>query len=498
MPQIFAKAMSVCPVCLKTILANKVVGMDGFLHMEKSCPEHGCFDALIWEGDLESYKAWGGLPSSPVTPVGARPTEKGCPYDCGLCEAHWRDGCCVLLEVTGHCNLRCPVCFASAGEGTAQEDPSLEEIRKLYDMLMERGGPFNIQLSGGEPTLRDDLDEIIALGREKGFTFFQLNTNGLRIAEEEGYAGWLSRAGVSCVFLQFDGLRDSDYEALRGKALLSQKLRTVEACEKARLPVVLVPTIAPGINEDSVGSILDFALSHAPHVRGVHFQPISYFGRCDLPTIEQERITLPRILEDIAKQTEGRMKASDFHGGGAESPYCSFHAAYRLGADGTINALAKKNSGCCGAPSIPDEGTCRNEAEASCCAATEPCCNETTACCTETTAACCGTRQETARTVRSSEARDFVAQQWGARTACCKDVPGTEASSLDTFLEEAVRQTFTVSGMLFQDAGNLELERLKRCYICETDSEHGMVPFCAYNLTDTSGRSLYRKGRNPQ
>ncbi|MBR4696678.1 MAG: radical SAM protein [Selenomonadaceae bacterium] len=511
MPEIFAKALSVCPVCLKTIPTNKVVGADGFIHMEKECPEHGPFDALLWEGHLESYQAWGGMPSTPVTPAGARPTEKGCPYDCGLCEAHWRDGCCVLLEVTSRCNLRCPVCFASAREGTAQEDPGLEEIGKLYDMLMERGGPFNIQLSGGEPTLRDDLDEIIALGMEKGFTFFQLNTNGLRIAEEEGYAGWLSRAGVSCVFLQFDGLRDSDYEALRGKQLLSQKLRIVKACEKAGLPVVLVPTIAPGINEDSVGSILDFALSHAPHVRGVHFQPISYFGRCDLPAVEQKRITLPRILGDIEKQTEGRMKTSDFHGGGAESPYCSFHAAYRLGADGTIKALAKKNSGCCCGPSIPDEEPCCSDAEASCCAETEPCCseaetsccseaepccNEVASCCTETTVSCCGTEQKTARTVRSSEARDFVAQQWGARTSCCEDVPGTEASSLDAFLEEAVRQTFTVSGMLFQDAGNLELERLKRCYICETDPERGMVPFCAYNLTDTSGRALYRKGRD--
>ena len=47
--------------------------------------------------------------------------------------------------------------------------------------------------------------------------------------------------------------------------------------------------------------------------------------------------------------------------------------------------------------------------------------------------------------------------------------------------------------MLFQDAMNLDLDRLKRCYICELDSERGMVPFCAYNLTDTDGKALYRK-----
>ena len=68
----------------------------------------------------------------------------------------------------------------------------------------------------------------------------------------------------------------------------------------------------------------------------------------------------------------------------------------------------------------------------------------------------------------------------------------TETSSLDEFLENVRRNTFAVSGMLFQDAMTLDLERLKRCYICEVDSRYGMVPFCAYNLTSLDGKSLYR------
>ena len=61
---------------------------------------------------------------------------------------------------------------------------------------MAHGGPFNIQLSGGEPTMRDDLPEIIHMGRKKGFTFFQLNTNGIRLAREDGYARKLKKAGL--------------------------------------------------------------------------------------------------------------------------------------------------------------------------------------------------------------------------------------------------------------------------------------------------------------
>ena len=436
----FGEIKSVCPVCLGRIPALMVEEDDGNIYMHKSCWEHGSFRTLVWEGDYASYMAWGaGDLNGTVIPVRAQPVEKGCPYDCGLCQSHERDGCCVLLELTNRCNLKCPVCFASAGE-QKPHDLSLEEIGKQYDLLMERGGPFNIQLSGGEPTMRDDLDQIIALGREKGFSFFQLNTNGIRIAKEAGYADYLKEAGVSVAFLQFDGMDDAIYRTLRGADLLDIKIKAIDNCKAAGIPVVLVPTVAPGVNDHALGDILKFALSRTPHIRGVHIQPISYFGRCGLAAPEV-RLTIPGVLRRIEKQMDGLMKITDFGGGGAESPYCSFHASYTRCKDGTIKALPRRRSqGCC---------------------------------------------------VKSSEARDFVSQQWSGKAAGCD---GDEAtSSLDEFLQQVVENTFTVSGMVFQDAYNLDLDRLRRCYICEVDTDRGMVPFCAYNLTDNQGRALYRK-----
>jgi len=436
---VIGTTLSVCPVCLTKVAAKKVVGEDGSIYMEKRCWEHGSFRTLIWEGDLDSYVNWAAQDAGgKVTPVHAVGVERGCPYDCGLCVNHERDGCCVLLELTNRCNLRCPVCFASAGEQKPRDLP-LEEIAKQYDLLLERGGPFNIQLSGGEPTMRDDLPEIISIGKEKGFTFFQLNTNGLRLANEAGYAAHLAKAGVSTVFLQFDGLTDDIYRALRGADLTETKLRAIENCREAGLPVVLVPTVALGVNDHALGDILRFALSKTPHIRGVHIQPISYFGRCSLeePPV---RLTIPAVLRRIEEQTEGLMKAADFGGGGAESPYCSFHASYRRREDGSLHPLPRRRSQCC--------------------------------------------------CVKSSDARDFVSQQWSGKAAGCD---GDEAtSSLDEFLQKAVESTFAVSGMVFQDAWNLDLDRLRRCYICEVDSERGMVPFCAYNLTDLDGHALYR------
>ena len=71
------------------------------------------------------------------------------------------------MEVTSRCNLGCPVCFASAG--TPSKEPDIAMIGSWFDAMMNSGGPFNIQLSGGEPTMRDDLDEIIRLGRGRIF-----------------------------------------------------------------------------------------------------------------------------------------------------------------------------------------------------------------------------------------------------------------------------------------------------------------------------------------
>ena len=437
---IIGRTKSVCPVCLRVLDAEKRVGRDG-IYLDKNCPEHGQFSALIWEGNMASYLRWNTRNSAVDPPKDGRAPEKGCPLDCGLCTEHLRKGCCVLLELTKRCNLRCPVCFASAGE--TAEDLPLSEIERQYDWLMAHGGPFNVQLSGGEPTVRDDLPEIIRLGREKGFTFFQLNTNGLRLAAEPDYAKKLKAAGLNTVFLQFDGLDDEVYRTLRGRPLKEEKLRCVEACAAAGLGVVLVPVVAAGVNEEQLGPILRYALEKSPAVRGVHVQPLSYFGRCSLERPARP-LTIPAVLRLIEAQTEGLFRASDFTGGGAENPYCSFHAAYRLRADGSLKLLPRRAEGGC--------------------------------CCTA-----------------SDDSRVSVAEQWnGEDPSFEEDGAMTETSALDEFLLRARRATFTLSGMAFQDAWSLDLDRLRRCHICEVDGRYGMVPFCAYNLTDSEGRSLYR------
>ncbi len=299
---------SVCPVCLKRIPAQRVA-VDDDVFLDKTCTEHGYFRTIIWRG-TPSYASWyvPKLPSKP--PVCSATMDKGCPFDCGLCPDHRQHSCCVLLEVTQRCNLLCPVCFASSQR--VGRDPDPETIEGWYRMLLDAGGPYNIQLSGGEPTVRDDLPEIVAMGRSLGFGFIQLNTNGLRLAGDPAYVRRLKDAGLSCVFLQFDGTNDAIYEKIRGVALLEMKKTVVARCEEERLGVVLVPTLVPGINTENIGGIIDFAVKRMPSIRGVHFQPVSYFGRYPLQPLDKDRITVPEVIRSVERQTNGVIKAEDF------------------------------------------------------------------------------------------------------------------------------------------------------------------------------------------
>jgi hypothetical protein len=99
----------------------------------------------------------------------------------------------------------------------------------------------------------------------------------------------------------------------------------------------------------------------------------------------------------------------------------------------------------------------------------------------------------------SERAQKFVARQWvfPATEPVVRDpsIP-INVESLDTFLRDEKQNTLSISGMAFQDAWNLDLERLRECFIHVVGSDRRLVPLCAFNLTDAHGRALHRtRGR---
>ncbi|NLM52770.1 MAG: radical SAM protein [Firmicutes bacterium] len=431
MRKILRKTYSVCPVCLKRIPADHVA-LGNKIYLEKSCPEHGSFSTIIWHGlrDLESWR--GNLPEI------AEGENENCPHACGLCPEHQQDTCCVLLEVTKRCNLRCTFCFAQGGDG---EDIPFATVRSHLFALADPGKTL-VQLSGGEPTVRDDLPQIVAAAKEAGCQYVQLNTNGIRLAQDQEFVKELAQAGLSFVFMQFDGTNDDIYRRLRGQDLFALKKQAIEHCALFNLGVTLVPTLVPGVNTDEIGNLIRFAVAHAPAVRGVHFQPVSYFGRIPALPSEAERFTLDQLLAAIEAQAGELVPQDSILPSRCDHPLCGFHGDYIVMNDKTLYPLRRKEENCC--------------------------CQPTTA----------------------EQNRAFVARRWQrpqAEAALSSDqenpsLAGDEIETLEGFLRRIRSHSFTLTAMAFQDAGNLDLERLRRCSL-HVFANGRFVPFCAYYLT---------------
>ncbi len=432
---------SLCPICLKKISAS-ILTEGSTSYMVKECPDHGEYQTVLWRGGVP-MEQWmrdkeRAYIENPVTKV-----DKGCPYDCGLCKEHRQHTCTALIEVTQNCNLQCEFCFANSA-ANKETEPSIEKIRFQYQSVLKVSGICNIQLSGGEPTIRNDLPEIVKLGCDMGFAFIQVNTNGIRMAEDENYVIKLKEAGLSSIFLQFDGTSDKIYETLRGKALFEKKKKAIENCEKHDIGVVLVPTLVPGVNVDNIGEIIKFGIKHAPTVRGVHFQPVSFFGRMPRKPQDTDRITLPEVMEEISKQTDHMILTESMKPPGCENALCSFHGNYIIEETG-LRQVTKRTSSCCGTEKA-EEGAIK--------------------------------------------AKAFVARKWSTGSCSCEQ--DKSDSDWDEILNKIQKNSFSISAMAFQDVWNVNLERIKDCCIHVVTRDGRLIPFCMYNLTNTEGKSLYR------
>ena len=427
-PNKVKKTASVCPECLQRIPA-RLVREGSEWYMKKTCPEHGNFKTIVWRG-LPELTGWG----SYKAPKEEWEDMPDCLNDCGLCSKHLQSTCCVLIEITSRCNLHCPVCFAESGDFEPMREKTPDELYEDFCAMTAANRRF-IQLSGGEPTVRDDLPEIVAAAKRAGASSIQLNSNGLRLAAEPEFTKKLAEAGLNFVFMQFDGVSDEPYKKLRGRSLLEQKLEAIRVCGEAGLGVTLVPTVVPGVNDHEIGAIVKLAMENSPVVRGVHFQPVSYFGRYPQPPKDEDRITLPEILRAIEEQTEGLIKVSDIAPSACDHPRCGFHGDFVIMPDG-ITAITPKQqtSGdcCCSKTAEPDAEALRN--------------------------------------------RRFVARRW-TRDLDAEQFEG-DMDSFDGLLARIKSHGFTITAMAFQDAWNLDIERLRRCSL-HVYRDGRIVPFCA-------------------
>ena len=171
--------------------------------MSKVCPTHGECEELYF-GSYEMYKKFstywmdGKGAHSPNVMI----DKCSCPNNCGLCSNHLSHSGLANMIVTNRCDLTCWYCFfyvKKGLEGAYMYEPDHTQVRGMMKTLRaERPIPGNsMQITGGEPMLREDIADVIKIMKEEGVDHIQMNTNGIRHAMDPEAAREVRLAGCN-------------------------------------------------------------------------------------------------------------------------------------------------------------------------------------------------------------------------------------------------------------------------------------------------------------
>ncbi|MCB0456280.1 MAG: radical SAM protein [Flavobacteriaceae bacterium] len=294
--------LSLCEKCLKRV-DTKIVFENDAVFMLKRCPEHGTSKVLIAD-DIEYYKNIRNYNKPSETPYKFNTkTHFGCPYDCGLCPDHEQHSCLTIVEITDRCNLTCPTCYANSSPSYGRHR-TLEEVIKMLDTIVENEKePDVVQISGGEPTLHPQFFEILDYAKQLPIRHLMLNTNGIKIAKDKEFVKRLKTYSPDFeIYLQFDSFKNEVLQTLRGADLNQIRKDAIENLNEVNLSTTLVVTLQKGLNDNEIGSIIDYALKQKC-VRGVTFQPTQIAGRLEHFDPSKDRITLTEVRRKILEQT---------------------------------------------------------------------------------------------------------------------------------------------------------------------------------------------------
>lgn len=477
------KTTSLCPRCRKVIEAD-IFERDGAVWMSKECPVHGYFEGIYWS-DVDMYLGAEKYAYDGKGVQNPQITATSCPDDCGLCNLHLSSTCLANIDVTNRCNLSCDFCFANANARGYVYEPSLEQIREMLSALRnEQLVPaIAVQFSGGEPTLRDDLPDMIKMAKEMGFLQVQIATNGIRLGREPELAQALRDAELSTVYLHFDGI------SKKTEPLLEVRKKAIENCRKAKQGVVLVPTIINGVNDHEIGDTIYFAAENIDVIRGVNFQPVAFTGAASADDVKRQRFTIPDLADRMEKQTNGAIKKTDLYPVPcvvslsklveayrkepqiefSAHPHCGV-ATYAFVSDGNIIPINRFVDVDKFFSSVDDTVDLLN----------------------------------TSRWFAKTRA---MMKGLKALNRCIHDDRQPENVNLKSVLKRVLKEqdyktlrefhlnALFIGAMHFQDAYNYDIERVKRCVIhyVTPDPERRIIPFCAYNSGPTFRNEIEQK-----
>jgi len=256
---------AVCQTCRKRLPATHIVA-DGKVYIRKSCPECGESEALV-SSDAATWQRkreiWNYDAQAPLH----------CSLHCERCSREHHPKM-VFLDVTNRCNMNCPICIANIPGMGFEFHPPMAYFEKVAAGLAAFDPRPTVQLFGGEPTVREDLFEIIDLCRLHGLRV-RVVTNGLRLADED-YCKKLCDAKVP-ILIAFDGRDPEIYARLRkSPGACERKLKALENLRRhSQRKNIIMCCVARHINDQHMADLIAFCHENRDIISAMHLIPLT-------------------------------------------------------------------------------------------------------------------------------------------------------------------------------------------------------------------------------
>jgi cyclic pyranopterin phosphate synthase len=259
----------------------------------------------------------------------------------------------LRVSLTDRCNFRCFYCLPHGEPPMAAKDQMLsyEEIEYVCDIFVELGIE-KIRLTGGEPMMRRDIEQIIfklAQLKDKGLRDLALTTNGYFLPHR---ADSLREAGLDRITISLDSLKRDVFKQMTGVDVLDRVMEGIVAAKEAGLdPIKINAVIVRGHNEDEVADFAAFAREHDVKMRFIEFMPLDSgheWSRGDVVSGKEirarieERFPLEPLQVTRGSETSSRYRFADGAPGEigiiapVTEPFCGACSRIRLTSDGQI------------------------------------------------------------------------------------------------------------------------------------------------------------------
>ncbi|MES2180240.1 MAG: GTP 3',8-cyclase MoaA [Gemmatimonadota bacterium] len=259
----------------------------------------------------------------------------------------------LRISVTDKCNFRCRYCMPLEGLPWLPKSEILtyEEIREVVSQLAPLG-LRRIRITGGEPTIRPQLDTLIRFIREvPGVEDIALSTNGVKLPE---MAARLAGAGLDRVNISADSLRQDRIVSIARRDLGFEPVASAKAAQAAGLgPIKLNVVVMRGVNDDEVADFARLTIENPWHVRFIELMPVGSLEALTDDHVVPSDEVLARIQDALGPLTSS---AGPARGNG---PAAYFQLEGAAGTVGVITPMTHTYCGSCNRVRLTADGRLR-------------------------------------------------------------------------------------------------------------------------------------------